>query len=129
MHPSLSQAQSLRRRGYSRAGPSLALTVIGLSLLLLAIQGCDLKRKKNCEWQLRLNRDVKATADKGLISVCAFNLRTKDSICGLQTSLSFAKKVASKTFRFVDIKVKAFGHPRTIQEMAFCQASPPRRSK
>lgn len=127
MDRSLSQAQSYRPRG--RQGARQAVTVFGLSLLLLAVQGCDPKRKKNCEWQLRLNRDVKATADKGLISVCAYNFRTKDSICGLQTSLSFAKKVASKTFRFVDIKVKAFGHPRTIQEMAFCLPTPNKSKK
>lgn len=93
--------------------------------LLASSMGCDPHRKKACEWQL--SSDRRRGADKGLIALCAVNMRSKKKLCGLQTTLTFAKKVYGKTFRYVDIKVKAFGQPRTIQEMAFCQPSPNRR--
>lgn len=87
---------------------------------LLALQGCDPERKKRCEWYLMPNTDKKANVDKGMISVCARNLIAGKEDCRLQTSLTFAKKVYGKTFRYVDLKVKSFGIPRTIQEITFC---------
>lgn len=95
-----------------------ALVITGL----LALQGCDPERKKRCEWYLMPNTSKKAKVDKGFISVCARNLMANKEDCRLQTTLSFAKKVYGKTFRYVDLKVKSFGIPRTIQEMTFCTA-------
>lgn len=91
-------------------------------LTALSLGGCDPERKKRCEWYLMPNTEKKANVDKGYISVCARNLMANKEDCRLQTTLSFAKKVYGKTFRYVDLKVKSFGIPRTIQEMTFCTA-------
>lgn len=108
-----------------RRGTVLAMA----AALLMGLSACDPERKKQCEWYLMPNTSKKARVDEGFISVCARNLIANKEDCRLQTTLSFAKKVYGKTFRYVDLKVKSFGIPRTIQEMTFCTAKEQPRRK
>lgn len=115
----------LSHKSSARQWPAVCLIAAVVSLS----QGCDPERKKRCEWYLMPNTDKKANVDKGFISVCARNLMANKEDCRLQTTLSFAKKVYGKTFRYVDLKVKSFGIPRTIQEMTFCTPEDGKASK
>ena len=93
-------------------------------LALIAITslstGCDPERKNACEWYLMPNVVRQTRVDEGYIPVCARNLKIGKEDCRLQTTLKFATKVHQRPFRYVDMKVKTYGLPRTIDSIKFC---------
>lgn len=85
------------------------------------LMACDPDGKKKCQWFIMPNTEKVSKVDKGFIPVCARNLDTLKEDCRLQTKLAFAKKVYGKKFRYVDLKVKSYALPRTIDEIKFCE--------
>lgn len=67
------------------------------------------------------NVDKIGKTDEGFIPVCARNMVSMKEDCRLQTTLDFAKKIYGKKFKYVDLKVKTFGMPRTIKELKLCE--------
>jgi len=59
--------------------------------------------------------------DAGYVPVCARNWETRKQDCRLQVNLDFAKKHQQKRFRYIDMKVKDYGIPRTITQVRFCR--------
>lgn len=97
----------------------LLINVLALAAILL---GCDPEHKKKCEWYLVPDTDP-ARAGKvgeGYIPVCARNYETNKQDCRLQTTLKFAEKVYQRKFKYIDLKVKNVGIPRTIDEIEMC---------
>jgi hypothetical protein len=95
--------------------------------------GCDKEHRQKCEWYLvpdvdRANyteEDQKkqniGKLDEGFIPVCARNYVVNKQDCRLQAPLDFAKSAYNRKFKLVDLQVKAYGLPRTITEIKFCE--------
>ena len=96
------------------------MTVIGLSTLLLA---CDPEGRKQCEWVLEPEPDLKGQTDPNYIPVCARNYKTNKQDCRLQMKLADAKKVHQRKFRYDDLAIKDPGLPRTISSIKFCDGT------
>lgn len=82
---------------------------------------CDPDGKKQCAWFLR--PDSQRPPDQireGFVPVCAANLKTNKQDCRLQATLDLAKKSEKRQFRYVDMKVKGPGIPRTIESIEYC---------
>lgn len=94
--------------------------IIALLPLLLLSLGCDPEHRRACEWYLMPNVVRQIGVEEGYVPVCARNLKVQKEDCRLQTTLSFAKKVQGRPFRYSDMKVKDFGLPRTIDTIKFC---------
>ena len=94
---------------------------IHIALLLIFTIGCDPEGKKNCDWVLEPEPKKIDMAQLGFIPVCARNRVTMKQDCRLQTTLEYAKKVYGKKFRYIDLKVKNIGIPRTIDSIEFCK--------
>src|SRR3989338_8148308 len=82
--------------------------------------GCDPERKKQCEWTLEPEPLKMGKTEPGFIPVCARNWVSHKQDCRLETTLPFAKEVAGKKFRYVDMKVASLAIPRKIQQITFC---------
>lgn len=96
---------------------STIIMSIAVAALLLA---CDPEGKKNCDWVLEAEEKLAGTTEPGMIPVCARNRVTMKEDCRLQTTLDYAKKVQGRRFRYVDLRVKSAGLPRTISDIKFC---------
>lgn len=83
--------------------------------------GCDPEGRKDCQWYLVPDTSRIGQTAPDLIPVCARNFETNKQDCRLQTSLAYAKKVEKMRFRYIDLKVKNSGTPRTISEITFCK--------
>lgn len=94
---------------------------LSLILAIFIISSCDPEHKKKCEWYLVPDTDRIGQVDEKYIPVCARNFIINKQDCRLQTTLEFAKKVHKRKFRYVDLKVKDYGLPRTIEYIEFCE--------
>lgn len=92
-----------------------------ISCSLVIFVGCDPERRKQCEWYLVPDLDRKTTVDNGYIPVCARNYTSKKQDCRLQATLEFAQNAYNKKFRYVDMKIKSPGIPRTVLDIKFCE--------
>jgi hypothetical protein len=96
--------------------------LLSVPLLIFALSACDLEGRKKCVWVLEPepNKQLMDRVEEGMIPVCARNRETQKQDCRLQISLEKAKKFSEKRFRYVDMKIKDFGIPRTILDITFC---------
>ena len=93
----------------------------GLSLVgCLFLLGCDPERKKQCEWTLEPEPTKRGKTEPGFIPMCARNWVSRKQDCRLETTLTFAKEVAGKKFRYIDMQVASVAIPRKIKEIKFC---------
>lgn len=97
-----------------------ATAIVLVALALPVIVACDPEGKKDCVWVLEAEEKLAGTTDPGMIPVCARNRKTMKEDCRLQTTLDYAKQVKGRTFRYVDLRVKSAGIPRTISDIKFC---------
>ncbi len=90
--------------------------------LIFLLAGCDKEGRKQCDWLLEPEPDAKLIqrVDPGFIPVCARNRKTMKQDCRLQITLEKAKAYKGRKFRYVDLKVKDYGIPRTIESIDFC---------
>jgi hypothetical protein len=95
----------------------LALIIASIPLLT----GCDPDGLKKCDWVLEPEPSLKGKTDPGFIPVCARNRKTNKQDCRLQTTLEYAKSVYGKKFRYVDLRIKSPGLPRTVTSVDFCE--------
>ena len=94
----------------------MTLTMLFLSLFF----SCDPDGKKKCNWTLEPEPRMKDKASEGMIPVCARNRESMKEDCRLQTTMEHAKSSLNKKFKYVDLKVKTYGLPRTIDKIEFC---------
>ncbi len=95
--------------------------VLTICALLAQALSCDPDHHKKCEWYLMPDVDRIGKAEEGFIPVCARNFVVNKQDCRLQSTLEFAQANYNKKFRYVDLKVKSTGIPRTIESIQFCQ--------
>ncbi len=98
--------------------PWWRVAVIGLSCW--GLWACDPDGKKQCAWVLEPEPKLIGTTDPSMVPVCARNRESQKEDCRMQSSLEFAEKVYGRKFRYVDLRVKSTGIPRTIATIRFC---------
>ncbi len=106
------------------------IPLMRFGLLLLGLLSCfwflacDPERKKKCEWTLEPELTPKeGRVEPGFIPVCARNWVSHKQDCQLASTLPFAKEIAGKKFRYVDMKVESLPVPRKIEEIQFCDGN------
>ncbi len=101
------------------------ILILSLSSIVMFSFGCDKDHKKKCEWLLVPDIDRKGddSISEGFIPVCARNYIVNKQDCRLQTTLDYAKDNYGKKFRYVDLKIKNVGIPRTIDTIDFSKCS------
>ena len=92
-----------------------------LFLVASALIACDPEGKKDCAWVLEPEPNNIEKAESGFIPVCARNRDKMKQDCRLQAPLDFAKSAYGKKFRYVDLKIKDPGLPRTIVSIEYCE--------
>lgn len=100
---------------YGRSGLWIFIALCGGSLW-----SCDQDGKKQCAWVLEPEPNLIGTTDPAMIPVCARNRESFKEDCRMQASLEYAEKVYGRKFRYVDLRVKSTGIPRTIASIRFC---------
>jgi hypothetical protein len=89
--------------------------------LIFLLSGCDTERKKKCEWTLEPDTNRKVDeVNPGYVPACARNRTALKQDCRLEVTLELAKQLEGKKFRYVDMKVKNYGIPRTIEDIRTC---------
>lgn len=106
-----------KKLGHLAAKPIWCL----IASLCFLMSACDPEGKKKCDWVLEPEPTLKETTDEGYIPVCARNRTTQKQDCRLQTNMDYAKQAYGKKFRYVDLKIKGPGLPRTIESIKFCE--------
>ena len=97
----------------------LQTSAMALSVAAL-LSGCDPDGKRQCAWTLEPEPKLKGSTDPGFIPVCARNRKSMKQDCRLQATLSYARQVFNRKFRYVDLIVESPGIPRTITSIKFC---------
>lgn len=99
--------------------------ILSFIVCVFFLFSCDLDHKKKCEWYLVPDEDrvkdgsMDESIDEGFIPVCARNYKSRKQDCRLQTTLEYAQSHYKQLFRYVDLKVKNPGIPRTVEQIDF----------